>query len=136
VIDVAALIAPLEGDAPAGESLQYSGVYDEIREARRSEDSLAQGDWQRDTKVADWHTVIELATDALATRTKDLQIGAWLAEALIEIHGFTGLRDALACHRRYARIFLGRLIPGGDDGDLEGRGNSLAWMDRQTGGRA
>ena len=132
VIDVAALIAPLEGDAPTGESLQYSGVYDEIREARRSEDALAQGDWQRETKAADWHTVIDLATDALATRTKDLQIGAWLAEALIEIHGFTGLRDALAVISGMHESFWEGLYPEEDEGDLEGRGNSLAWMDRQT----
>ena len=35
VMDVAALLAPIPGDNPAGENLKYSGIYDEIREARR-----------------------------------------------------------------------------------------------------
>ncbi len=132
VIDVEAMTTPVAGDNPSGESLQYSGVYDEIREARRSEDVLEQGDWQRDTKVADWHTVVELATDALTTRTKDLQIGAWLTEALTELHGFTGLRDALAVLRGMQENLWETLYPEEDEGDLEGRANCLAWMDRQV----
>lgn len=132
VIDVEAMTAPVEGENPSGESLQYSGVYDEIREARRSEEELEQGDWQRDTKVADWHTVVELATDALTTRTKDLQIGVWLAEGLTELHGFAGLRDALAVLRGMHATLWDTLYPEEDEGDLEGRGNCLAWMDRQV----
>ena len=40
VIDIEALLSPIAGENPAGESLQYTPVYDEIREARRSEDPM------------------------------------------------------------------------------------------------
>src|SRR5713226_1760120 len=95
VIDVEALLTAIPGDQPAGESLQYSGLFDEIREARRSDDNLAQGDWEREPKTPEWPKVIELSTEALATKTKDLQIAAWLVEAIVELYGFAGLHDGL-----------------------------------------
>src|ERR1051326_8846028 len=48
VIDVDALLTPIPGDNPAGENLQYSGIYDEIREARRADDNLTKGDWEHE----------------------------------------------------------------------------------------
>src|SRR4030095_2829328 len=85
-IDVEALLAPIPGENQAGESLQYQGTHDEIREARRADDDLEQGDGKRDLKVADWRQVSSLATDALSEKTKDVQICAWLTEALVKLH--------------------------------------------------
>src|SRR5262252_2855812 len=99
VIDVEALLAPISGDNPAGENLQYSGLHDEIREARRAEDALARGDWQRELKAADWDLTLELTEKALKTQTKDLQVAAWLTDALGKKHGFPGLRDGLKVMR-------------------------------------
>ncbi len=131
VADVETLLAPIPGENPAGESMQYAGLYDEIREARRAEDNLAQGDWQRESKVADWDTVESLATDALAKRTKDLQVCAWLAESLTKLHGFAGLRDGLRLMRGLHEQFWESVYPEIDEGDLEGRANALSWMDGQ-----
>lgn len=133
VIDIDALLQPIEGENPSGENLQYSGLYDEMREARRSEDdTLTQGDWQRDTKAADWNKVIELAVPALTTQTKDLQIAAWFSEGLAKLHGFAGVRDSLKLMKSYHEIFWDTLYPEIDEGDLEARGNALAWMDQQV----
>jgi type VI secretion system protein ImpA len=132
VIDIEALLAPIAGENPAGESLQYSGVYDQIREARRSEDSLAQGDWQREIKAADWDDVIRLATEALRERTKDLQISAWLAEAIVKTSGYPGLRDGLKLVRGMQERFWENLYPEIEEGDLEARANALALLDRQA----
>jgi len=131
VIDLDAMLQPLEGDNPAGESLQYSGLYDEIREARRSDDALSQGDWQTNVKVADWRKVIELSVPALTNLTKDLQIGAWLGEALTKQHGFGGARDIMRLLKGFHEYFWDYLYPEIDEGDLEARGNALAWMDKQ-----
>src|ERR1051325_266281 len=88
LVDLEALLTPLPGENPVGENLLYSGLHDEIREARRAEDDLPQGDWQRTPKTAQWPKVVELATGALANKSKDLQIGAWLSEALVHLYGF------------------------------------------------
>jgi type VI secretion system protein ImpA len=129
--DLEVLLRPIPGDNPAGENLQYAGLHDEIREARRSEDDLAQGDWKRDLKAADWNEVERLATEALTSRTKDLQVAAWLAEALVHLYGFVGLRDGLNLVCGLHERFWEHVYPEIDEGDIEARANSLAWMDRQ-----
>lgn len=131
VIDLEALLAPIPGDNPSGEELRYSGIYDEIREARRAEDSLEQGDWKRDPKMSEWDEVERLGLDALTTRSKDLQIGAWLAEAIVRRHGFAALRDCLKLMRGLHEQFWETLYPEVEDDDLEGRANTLSFLDRQ-----
>ena len=132
VLDFEALLEPIPGDNPAGTNVRYEGVYDAIREARRSEDDMAQGEWVRETKVADWQQVVELATSALTERTKDLQVCAWLAEALAKMHGFVGVRDGLRLMREMHERFWEHVYPEEDEGDLEARANALAFMDAQV----
>jgi type VI secretion system protein ImpA len=134
VIDLEALLRPISEDRPSGESLQYSGVYDEIREARYTDPfaDLSQGQWQTETKVADYPKVIRLAVAALASETKDLQIAVWLTEALTKQHGFVGLRDSLILLRRLQEEFWETLHPEIDEGDMEGRANAIEWMEQQT----
>ena len=51
VVDLDLIFQPIPGENPAGESLRYSGIYDEMREARRADENLAQGAWQTELKV-------------------------------------------------------------------------------------
>jgi type VI secretion system protein ImpA len=120
-IDMNALLQPIPGDSPAGEDLRYAPVYEEIREARRSEDPLAMGDWQRELKTADWSRVVSLATEALTSRTKDLQIAAWLCEALVMTGGFGALFQGLALVTGLQERFWDTVYPLIEDGDLEYR---------------
>jgi type VI secretion system protein ImpA len=93
-IDIDTIMGPISVDNPAGEDLRYT-LHDEIKEARREDDELEQGEWQRETKRADWDQVLELSLDALLTRTKDIQIAAWLTEALTVKEGFEGFEAGL-----------------------------------------
>lgn len=129
VVDLTALLAPIPGDNPAGENLQYAGVYDEIREARRADDTLTKGDWEHEPKVAEWPRVVDLSTSALASKTKDLQIASWLIEAIVQLHGFVGLRDGLKLMRGLHEQFWDRLYPEIDEGNLDGRANAMSAMD-------
>ena len=93
-IDLSALLAPISEAAPAGSDVSFDPVFDAIKEARRSDaEYLSRGDWTSQLKTADWKKVIELASETLATRSKDLQISCWLCEALTQQHGFAGARD-------------------------------------------
>jgi type VI secretion system protein ImpA len=132
VIDLDALLAPISEDSPSGENLQYSGLYDEIREARRADDQLARGDWQQELKTADFRQVIDLAVPALTSQTKDLQIAVWLTEALSKQNSFAGLRDGLKLVTGIHVNFWDTCFPEIDDGDQEARANALEWMDRQA----
>lgn len=133
VIDFEALLNPISDEAPSGESLQYAGVYDEIREARRADDAtLSQGDWQTEAKTADFRKVIDLATNALTSQTKDIQIAAWLCEALVMEYGFAGLRDGLRLVKNLHENFWDSVYPEIDEGDMEGRANAIDWLNTQV----
>ena len=131
VINFEAILQPISEENPSGESLQYSGLYDEIREARRADEELPQGQWQTNLKFADYAQVISLAVPALETQTKDLQIAAWLSESLIKEHGFAGLRDSFKLFSGLQETFWETIFPEIDEGDMEGRANAIEWMDTQ-----
>jgi type VI secretion system protein ImpA len=131
VVDLDAIFQPVSDELPCGENLRYSGLYDQIAEARRADDVLSQGDWQTELKVADYRKVAELAVPALKSQSKDLQVAAWLSEALIKIHGFAGLRDSLLMVTGLQDKFWDSLYPVIDEGDMEGRANAVAWLDSQ-----
>jgi type VI secretion system protein ImpA len=122
------LLNPIPGDNPSGKSLRYDPVYDKIREARREEDVLPQGDWSREVKKADFPLVIKLATEALSTKTKDLQIGAWLTEAILFRDHVAGLREGLDLLRGFMETFWDTLYPEIEDDDLEFRSAPLSWV--------
>jgi len=130
-LDVESLIVPITGANPSGESLRYAGTYDAIQEARRADDALTQGDWQRATKASDWRGVIEIATEALATRSKDLQIAAWLLEATVKVHGFAGLRDGLQLMRELVERFWATVYPEVQEDDLEFRAAPIEWINER-----
>ncbi len=132
VINFETLLAPVSEEKPSGEYLRYSGIYDEISEARRADKDVSQGEWQTEMKVADFRKVISLAVPPLEKDTKDLQIAAWLSEALVKEHGFVGLRDSLKMLIGFQEKFWETLHPEIDEGDMEGRANALAWMEEQT----
>ena len=122
------LLAPIPGAKPSGENLRYAPVYDKIKEARREDDDAPQGDWQRERKVADFNLVIKLASDALATKSKDLQLAAWLTEASLKKDGFSGLQESLELLRALIAEYWETLYPEIEDGDLELRAAPLDWV--------
>jgi type VI secretion system protein ImpA len=126
--DMDAILAPIPGDNPSGEDMRYSAIYEQIKEARRADDLLDQGDWQRDVKKSDWDAVIKVSSEALQKKTKDLQIAAWLTEALIKKVGFAGLSDGLAVIIAFINDYWDTLYPLPEEGDLEYRIGPLEFL--------
>ncbi len=122
------LLDPIPGSSPSGENLYYSPLYDKIKEARRQEEEISQGEWRREVKKADYPQVIKLATDALAQKSKDLQLAAWLTEALLCQQGIAGLADGLDLLRGLLENFWDSLYPELEDGDAEMRATPLEWV--------
>ncbi len=128
-IDIEALLQPISANEPAGADLRYQPVTDKIKEARRQEENLAQGVWEREVKVADYVAVIKLAKEALTKQSKDLQIAAWLTEALARREGFAGLQQGLELMKRMLDTFWDSVYPQIDeDGDLELRATPLSFV--------
>jgi type VI secretion system protein ImpA len=133
VVDLDALLRPIPGENPSGEYMRYSGVYDQVNEARRSDDGLAQGEWQHEVKTADFAEVISVAVPVIETQSKDLQLGALLSEALAAQHGFQGLRDSLYMLTGLQKIFWDTIHPEIYEGDMEGRANAISLVDSEGG---
>jgi len=125
------LLTPIAGDNPSGTDVRYDTkllIYDRIKEARRQDDNLAQGDWQHERKSADFGLVKKLAQEALSTRTKDLQLAAWLTEAMLWTEGYSGLHQGLVLCQGLISSFWETLYPPIDEGDLELRAAPLEWI--------
>jgi len=130
-IDIEAILAPIPGDNPAGEDLRYSPAYDQIKEARRADDLLDRGDWQREIKTSDWDAVITTTVDALINKSKDLQMAAWLTEALVDTEGFSGLAIGLKILSGFLRDYWEHVYPVIEDGDLDFRIGPIEHMNEK-----
>lgn len=129
MLDLDALLAPIDGDSPGGASVRYEPVFDEIKKARQEDPELPQGEWRRERKVADWAKVVKLSTQVLTDRSKDLQVAAWLTEGLLRREGFAGLHSGMELLRRLHEEFWDDLHPElEEDDDLEFRAAPLEWV--------
>jgi type VI secretion system protein ImpA len=131
-VDLDSLLLPISPDEPAGADIRYHPITKKLREARRQEDDASQGVWTRDVKVADFGLVLKAASETLSKQSKDLQVAAWLTEALVRLEGFAGLRQGLELVRRLLESFWETVYPQiEEDGDLEMRAAPLRWIGSQ-----
>jgi len=124
------ILEAIPGDSPGGADLYYSPLFDEIKQARKHDTDDPQITWERAIKTADHRKVIKLAEETLATKTKDLRLAAWLADALIYERGFAGLLEGIQLlHALVEKFWDQGLLPAvEDEEDLEDRAASLEWF--------
>lgn len=126
------LLQPITETDPAGHALKSGGVYQTLQGARRRDDpSLPQGPWQHELKRADWELVARLAVETLRSKSKDLQIAAWLLEAQIHQCGFEGVAPSIVLLEQLLRRFGDQLHPQEPDGGKLHRANVLRWINRK-----
>lgn len=122
-------LRPISPDRPAGVDLRYAPITVQIKEARRQEDDVAQGVWKHQVKTADYSEVLKLSRQVLTKQSKDLQIAAWLTEALLAREGFRGLSQGLELIQRFLTDYWESVHPEKEeDGDLEMRATPLRWV--------
>jgi type VI secretion system protein ImpA len=118
LLDFEALWAEIPGDNPAGAALRYLGDYDEIKALLPKPDRDA---FEASGQEGQWPKLVQLTSQKLREKSKDLAIAAWLTEGLVHQHGFAGLRDGLAVIQGLCERFWDTVYPLPDDGDLEVR---------------
>ncbi len=128
-----ALLQPLEGAGDGcGEDLSFSAEFDTIAELRREDDpSLPLGDWKekgKEPKTADWPGTSALCAQLLRTRSKDLRLVGWLADAWARERGFAGLADGLLLGGALVERHWDALHPLPDGEDMEQRVGALSWL--------
>jgi type VI secretion system protein ImpA len=139
--DLEALLAPIPGDVPQGidirEDFSATSPYNRLRDARseardaeRGQD--AGGDDARDPTPL-WRGVRELALKTLAETTKDLEVAAWLTEALVRSHGFAGLAAGAQLMAGLAEQYWDGLFPLPDDYGMETRVTPVTGLNGRDG---
>jgi type VI secretion system protein ImpA len=136
LLDFDRLLTPIPGENPAGEALRenfspnssYSAIKTAREAARAAERQMV---WDGDEPTgppADWDPILKLGPEIIAEQSKDLEIGAWLTEALIREHGFAGLRDGFRLLRELAEQFWDNLYPLPDEDGVLTRVAPLAGL--------
>lgn len=128
ILQFEVLLAPIPGDSPAGADLRAdadpTSNYYKLKDARFSA-RAKERDIDAGTEAADllpeWRTILELAPKVLAEQSKDLEVAAWLIEALVRRHGIPGLRDGFCLTRQLVETFWDNLYPMPDEDGLATR---------------
>jgi type VI secretion system protein ImpA len=136
VLDFEALLAPIPGEKAAGADLRQdvssSAEYYRIKDARSAARAAErQGEFGSVIGMAEaqvWRPIIEDASQALTQRTKDLELVAWLIEALVRAEGFAGLRDGLRLARELVERYWDGLYPTPDEDGVATKVSPIAGL--------
>ena len=132
ILEFDRLLAPIPGENPAGEALRedfsptsvYHAIKDARMAARAAERSLVWDDADEggmSSVRAVWAPVLELGPGVIAEHSKDLEVAAWMTEALIRGHGYAGLRDGFRLIRLLCEGFWDGLYPLPDEDGVRTR---------------
>jgi type VI secretion system protein ImpA len=135
-LDFDRLLQPIPGDNPTGIDLRtkdpeshespYRKIYGDVLDSR----GIERDHYYKDPTSPDfalskcqWASVVAQAVEILAEQSKDLEIAAWLCDALVHVHGFAGLRDGLRLSRELVERYWPSLYPAMDQSEegLRGR---------------
>jgi type VI secretion system protein ImpA len=143
VLDFTKLLAPVPGDKPVGIDLRtdaspsspYYAVKDARSAARANERLLGDAADEDKEKLPrpEWRPVIQHGTKALAEKSKDLEIAAYMIEGLARVHGYAGLRDGFRLTRELCEKYWDNLYPMPDEEGLETRVAALTGLNGEGG---
>lgn len=133
MLSIEQLLQPVSAGRRGGEDLSFSREVDEVAQARQHDDpTLDQGEWAAALKEADWPFVASRCAQLIATRSKDLRLAAWLAEAEAKTRGLRGLGEGYALLAGLCEQYWTDLYPLVDDGDYDQRIGNLFWLLTRT----
>src|SRR5262249_11796055 len=116
---------------PSPTSLYYT-IKDARSTARAAERQVVMEDEEPSTRP-DWRPVLQKGEQALAGRSKDLEITAYVIEALVRLHDFAGLRDGFRLARELVEQFWDGIYPLPDEEGLETRVGPLTSLNGDDG---
>lgn len=123
------LLAPVSADYPCGEDIAFSSELDAISKARQADDpTLEQGAWVTTLKEADWKFVAGRCAALIESRSKDLRLAVWLAEASAKTGAFRGFGDSLLLLAALCERYWDDVFPLPDEGGFEQRIGNLCWI--------
>lgn len=128
ILDIDALLAPIEGDSPVGQDLRADytagSIYYRLRDARsdaRAAERAADSDPTLEADAGQhWRSVLQLAQTALG-KSHDLEVAAWMTEAMVRENGLAGLAEGARLMAALVQGFWEALYPLPDEDGMETR---------------
>jgi type VI secretion system protein ImpA len=106
-----------------------NSLYYKTKDARNAARSAERAAVEMGGPVPEeWDTVADTAMIVLSTQSKDLEVAAWLVEALLRQEGFPGLRDGLKVITGIVTNFWDSSFPELDEDGVEGKVSSIAGL--------
>jgi type VI secretion system protein ImpA len=133
-MDLEKLLAPLDsGDGGAGTDLRgdfsATSPYQRLRDARasaRADERARDADGDAEPQDATgWRDVLAVGEVALTTQSKDLEVAAWMTEALVRRDGLAGLTFGAQLMSGLVSGFWDAIFPLPDEDGLEGRSSPI-----------
>lgn len=123
------LLKPVSVTQACGEDLSFTHELDAIAKARICDDpTLDQGAWVIELREADWVFVAARCAQLIESKSKDLRLAVWLAEAYAKTRHFRGLGDGYALLAGLCEQYWDGLYPMPDQGEYEQRIGNLSWL--------
>jgi type VI secretion system protein ImpA len=128
-LNIEELLTPVSAEQPAGVDLRLDespdALYYQLKDARNSARAIERnsfpGDENQEHLEKDhWKLILKQAPKALA-QSKDLEIAAWLTEALIRQEGFAGLKQGFTLIHGLVQNFWDGLYPLPDEDGISTR---------------
>ena len=124
ILDIAKLLTPISKKKPVGVDLRQenfaNSLYYKLKDLRATARTLERQQIQGTEIITkpDWHSIYQLAVQALEAQSKDLEIVVWLIEALLREHGFAGLNDGFKLAKSLLEHYWDTLYPLPDEDGL------------------
>ncbi|MGQ3213422.1 type VI secretion system protein TssA [Shinella sp.] len=133
VIDIDALLQNISEEAPAGTDPRAdsspTSLYYRTKDARNAARSAERAAVEIGAAPPpEWITVAETAMEIIGSHGKDLEIAAWLVEALLRQEGFAGLRDGMNVITGIVSGFWEPCFPELDEDGIEGKVSAVAGL--------
>lgn len=109
------LLSPIEGDAPAGPEARSSNEFSAIERAFLDADQpalMTPAGVEEDQGGEEFEEVVELATEFLQSRSKDLKVAVLLTVSLLRAEGFSGMATGLELIKGLLERYWDGLHPG------------------------
>ncbi|WP_020409557.1 type VI secretion system protein TssA [Hahella ganghwensis] len=139
VIEIEQFLKPISEDSPAGPDLRENSDkdYSAVKTARRKIVSLAKAarfDPNVESELLEqWREIRRLGPTILKKGAKDLEVAAWLTEALLKLNGFVGLRDGFQLIKELVDNFWDDMHPQPDEDGMETRVYPLISLNGEDG---
>ena len=98
VLEIAKLLAPIAGDAPAGPNLEYDPAFAALEKAAAGKPEQVMGGTVSPAEPPDWNVVLAGAVELLG-RTKDLRVAVHATRALLHRNGVLAFTEGITLVR-------------------------------------